>query len=179
MNTNAQVFILCEDTVHYHFARRYFQLLGFKGTIRGNYNSRGRSVGSGAVFVKNNYEKEVKALKSKSYLNCILIVIIDDDTKDNAKDLYKAYKPLADEKILIFSPKRNIESWFYFIDKRDTQVEEKNHNGVTPDYKPRYKNPKPTKFAEKLKNEICVNGLPENAPASLICACNELNRLEN
>ncbi len=180
MNCNANVFILCEDMVHYHFARKYFELLGFdKRKIRGDYNPRGRSTGSGAEFVKEHYEKEVKAFRSKvTYLACILVVIIDDDTKDSAKNL----KPLpsANEAILIFSPVRNIESWFRYIDKADTNIEAPDKNGKIKDYAPDYKKKsKPTEFAKKLKNEICINELPENAPASLRCACDELNRLKN
>lgn len=177
MNNKAQVFILCEDTVHYHFSRKYFELLGFK-KIRGTYNPKGISVGSGAEYVKDNYEKEVKAFRSKvNHLDYILVVIIDDDTKDNAKYLYKKHSPSANESILIFSPTRNIESWFHYIATGDINVEVKDEQDKVTDYKSHYKNSKPTEFAKKLKNEICINGLPENAPASLRCACNELKRL--
>jgi hypothetical protein len=180
MNTNAQVIILCEDTVHYHFARKYFQLLGFK-KIRGDFNPKGRSVGSGAEYVKNNYEKEVKAFHSKvSYLDYILVVIIDDDTKDNARYLYQKHKPLPHETILIFSPIRNIESWFHYINTNDVSVEMPDEKGHIKDYAPQYKKKsKPTDFAKTLKNEICINGLPDNAPSSLHHACNELNRLKH
>jgi hypothetical protein len=178
MNNKAQVFILCEDTVHYHFARKYFELLGFT-KIRGDYNPKGRSVGSGAEFVKNNYEKEIKAFHSKAnHLNYILVVIVDDDTKDNVKKLHQKYTPLSNETILIFSPIRNIESWFHYIDTGDITVEEPDEAGKIKDYAPLYKKKsKPTEFAKKLRNEICLNGLPQNAPPSLHNACNELNRL--
>jgi hypothetical protein len=181
MNNKAQVFILCEDTVHYHFAKKYFELLGFSNRkIIGKYNPRGRSVGSGAEFVKNNYEQEIKAFHSKvNYLDYILVIIIDDDTKDNAKNLYQKYTPLPNETIFIFSPVRNIESWFYYIDTGDFHVEDKDNQGKITDYKIRYKGSKPTEFAKRLKNEICINDLPQNAPSSLHHACNELDRLKN
>ena len=180
MNNKAQVVILCEDTVHYHFARKYFELLGFKGKITGKHNPRGRSVGSGAEYVKDNYEKEIKAFHSKvNHLDYVLVVIIDDDTKDNAKNLYKKYTPSTNEAILIFSPVRNIESWFYYIDTSYFHAEDKDNQGKIADYKSQYKGSKPTEFAKKLKNEICTNGLPQNAPPSLHHACSELNRLKN
>ncbi|MFI3122804.1 MAG: hypothetical protein QX194_02575, partial [Methylococcales bacterium] len=117
MSNKAQVFILCEDTVHYHFARKYFELLGFNSRkIKGKYNPKGRSVGSGAEYVKENYEKEIRAFHSKNYLDYVLVVIIDDDTKDNIRQIYQKYVPLPNETILMFSPARNIESWFYYID---------------------------------------------------------------
>ena len=173
MNKEAQVFILCEDTVHYHFAREYFKLLGFnrRRIILAGNNPKGQSVGSGAVLVQSNYEKQVKAFHSKiNHLECILVVIIDDDKQEHIKSLYKIYTPLTDEKILIFSPKRNIESWFYYIDG--------NNINESDDYKKSYRNAKPTEFAKKLKEEICASGLPENAPSSLLQACKELNRIK-
>lgn len=182
MNTKAQVFILCEDTVHYHFARKYFELLGFNSRkITGVYNPRGRSVGSGAEYVKDNYEKEVKAFHSKvNHLDYILVVIIDDDTNDNARYLYQRYRPLVKETILIFSPIRNIESWFHYISTNDVSVEIPDEKGHIRDYAPQYKKKsKPTEFAKILKNEICINGLPDNAPSSLCHACIELDRLKH
>ncbi|MSP27831.1 MAG: hypothetical protein EXR80_05185 [Methylococcales bacterium] len=66
MDTKAQIFILCEDTVHYHFTKKYFELLGFNSrNIRGEYNPKGRSVGSGAKYVQDNYQKQLKAFHSK------------------------------------------------------------------------------------------------------------------
>jgi len=188
MNCNAQVFILCEDTVHYHFTREYFKQLGFdKRKISGKYNQKRISTGSGEGFVKTEYEKEVKVFLSKSsYLNYILVVIIDDDTKNindepknRVRDLHRKHKPSLGENILIFSPVRNIESWFCYIDTGNISVEIPDSDGNVTDYKSQYKNSKPTEFAKKLKNEICVNGLPENAPASLRHACDELKRIKN
>jgi len=180
MSNKAQVFILCEDTVHYHFARKYFELLGFNSRkIKGKYNPKGRSVGSGAEYVKENYEKEIRAFHSKNYLDYVLVVIIDDDTKDNIRQIYQKYVPLPNETILMFSPARNIESWFYYIDTGNFDAEDKDEKGNVTDYKSQYRNSKPTEFAKKLKNEICINGLPENAPASLHHACDQLNRLKN
>ena len=174
MNRSSQIFILCEDTTHYHFAnKKCFELLGFNSRkITGKYNPKGRSVGSGAVFVREHYKKELKAFHSKAtYLDYVLVVIIDDDTKDHVQNLFDYYQPLPNEKVLIFSPKRNIESWFYYADGNSIDENE--------DYKKHYKNAKPTEYAKKLKNEICINGgLPENVPSSLHHACDELKRLK-
>jgi hypothetical protein len=66
MNKDAQVFILCEDTVHYHFAKKYFELLGFSSRkITGKYNPRGISVGSGAEYVKENMQEKLKHFIAK------------------------------------------------------------------------------------------------------------------
>jgi hypothetical protein len=81
---------------------------------------------------------------------------------------------------LLFVPIRNIESWFYFIDTKNTDGETlKDSDGKLISYKNNYPNKDidVNLFAKKLKEEICINGFPQNAPASLRHACNELNRL--
>ena len=166
-----QVFILCEDSVHYHFAKKYLELLGFNSRkISGQYNPKGRSAGSGAKYVQDNYKKQLQAFHSKvNHLKSILVVIIDDDTKEHIKQLYQAYMPFETEKVLIFSPKRNIESWFHFTSGHLISESEC--------YKNHYRNAKPTEFAKNLKENFCIRGLPENAPSSLHHACRELARL--
>ncbi|MCX7098372.1 MAG: hypothetical protein NTV43_10770 [Methylococcales bacterium] len=170
-----QIYILCEDKNHYYFARKYFELLGIEN-ILGKYNPKGE--GSGADFVTKSYEKRFKAFRYKA--GSFLVVIIDDDTRDRIQDLYNIYKPSKNENILIFSPKRNIESWFHFIETGDMGVEtHKDEKGKLMDYKSKYKSYKPTEFAKKLKEDICQKSLPEHAPSSLHHACNELKRLNN
>lgn len=171
-NRNAQVCILCEDTTHFHFARKYLELMGFNSrNIIPRHNPKGRSTGSGAVFVKESYEKELKAFHSKNRSSYILVVFIDDDTKNHVANLRKIYSPNTTEKILLFSPSRNIESWFHFIDG--------NAIDDTEDYKRLYQQAEPSKFAKKLKQNICSASLTKDAPSSLHHACTELNRLKN
>jgi hypothetical protein len=170
-----QVFILCEDSVHYHFIRKYLELLSFNSrNIKGCFNPKGRSVGSGAQSVQDNYKKQLQAFRSKVNKNkserLTLVVMIDDDTKDRIKKLYEIDEPTKSERVLIFSPKRNIESWFHYIDG--------NNINESDDYKKIYRNAKPTEFAKKLKEKVCVRGLPENAPSSLHHTCRELARLD-
>lgn len=177
-NSNAQVCILCEDTKTFNFARRYLDLLGFNSrNIIAKHNPEGRSTGCGYDFVKKNYQIEVDEFHKKNRLSYILVVIIDNDTKNHIDDLYKKYQPKKDERILIFSPNRNIESWFHYIETLDSTVENAK-DGEVPDYKKIYKECKPREFAKKLKEEICKKGLPENAPSSLLHACKELNRIK-
>lgn len=171
-NRNAQVCILCEDTTHFHFARKYLILLGFNSrNIIPRHNPKGRSTGSGAVYVKDKYKNEVEAFRRKNRSSYILVVIIDDDTKNHLHNLKQIYSPNTTEKILLFSPARNIESWFHYI--------EGNAIGETEDYKKLYYQSEPSKFAKKLKQDFCSNSLPCDAPSSLHQACNELKRLKN
>ncbi|MCK5876957.1 MAG: hypothetical protein KAG43_04925 [Candidatus Marithrix sp.] len=142
-----------------------------KRKIFSNICPKGR--GAGEKYVHDNYAKELKAYQSKkNHLNIVLVVVIDTDLnsiEDRIKSLGKKSQRLDNEKVAIFIPKRNIETWFRYLDKDDYNQED--------DYKKEYKNSSTSKFAEKLAKEICSKELPDDAPHSLFHACKELKRL--
>ncbi|OAD20112.1 hypothetical protein THIOM_004207 [Candidatus Thiomargarita nelsonii] len=175
-----QVVILCEDITHYHFARKYLRCHGFKRIIP-KICPKGRS--SGEQYVRTHYAAEVKAHRSKAnYLNTALVVVIDADLKsideritslnESPNMIELAQAPRLDtEKIAIFVPARNIETWIHYLNGNDCNEKES--------YKSLYKKgTSPSQFAEKLAKKICPQGLPDEAPSSLHYACNELNRLQ-
>jgi len=169
-----QVVILCEDKTHYHFARKYLQCRGFK-KIRKKMSSEGR--GSGEQYVREHYAQELKAYRSQmNHLNIALVVVIDADMNSieeriKSLDDQNSENPRSDiEKIAIFVPKRNIETWFHYLDGLDSDEK--------TDYKKSYKNASPSQFAQKLHKEICSQGLPDDAPPSLFHACQELKKLQ-
>ena len=179
-----RITVLCEDIAQYDFICAYTKLLGATKIIRLHqaYNND---------TVLKNYSNAVSSYRKYASQNIVLAVMIDADEKtidervrsfDKALDEEKARLNQStrfdNEKILIFVPIRNIESWFCYIDTNNTNVEIPDENGEIQDYKKNYRNAKPTEFAKKLKEQICAYGLPENAPSSLHHACNELNRLK-
>jgi len=109
-----------------------------------------------------------------NHLNIALVVVIDADMKSIEERIKSLddQNPRADtEKVAIFVPARNIETWFRYLDGHDYNEEES--------YKSLYKKgTSPRKFAEKLAKDICSQGLPDNAPPSLVHACQELKRLQ-
>ena len=169
-----QVVILCEDITHYHFARKYFQCRGCKQFIP-KICPKGRR--SGEQYVREHYAQELKAYRSQmNHLNIALVVVIDADMNSieeriKSLDEQNPQNPRSDiEKIAIFVPKRNIETWFHYLDGYDWDENES--------YKSLHKNSRPSQFAKKLHQEICFQGLPDNAPSSLFHACEELKRLQ-
>jgi hypothetical protein len=169
-----QVVILCEDNTHYHFARKYLQCRGFK-KIRKKMPFKGG--GSGEQYVREHYAQELKAYRSQmNHLNIALVVVIDADMNSieeriKSLDDQNPQKPRSDiEKIAIFVPKRNIETWFHYLDGHDCDEEKS--------YKSLHKNSRPSQFAKKLHEEICSQELPDDAPPSLFHACQELKRLQ-
>lgn len=180
-----QVIILCEDKQQEVFARHFLTKSGFEPRkIRVLPLPNGKQ--SGEQYVRETYPEQVKLYRSKSsYLSSCLIVLIDADPKYSVKqrldsldsaleenEEYSQPKRKPEEKIAIFVPKRNIETWIYYL------------RGETVDEETKY--PKLAKPGD-CKNDLdklldwCNSnqGLPEDAPPSLQAACGELQRIFN
>ncbi len=189
--SNYRISILCEDIAQYDFIYAYIGLLGVKDKRKVT-----RLDARNNASVLKHYPSAVKSHRQRCQENVALIVMIDADEKtiqerlrdfDEKLDIgkYKLNQPTRfdSESIVLLVPIRNIESWFHYIVTNTTDVEVvKDSDGRITDYKSLYPDSKKkvvTEYAEKLKNEICINGLPENAPSSLHHACTELSRLKN
>jgi hypothetical protein len=179
-----QVIILCEDRQQEVFARHFLKKKsGFEhGEIRVLPYPNGK--GCGEQYVGENYPEQVKLYRSQStYRSACLIVLIDADLKYSVKqrldsldsaleenEKYPQHKRQPQEKIAIFVPKRNIETWIYYL------------RGETVNEETEY--PKLAKAGD-CKNDVDIlldwcksnAGLPEDAPASLQAACGELQRI--
>jgi hypothetical protein len=173
-----QIVILCEDIQQEVFARHFLLRRGFhdkKITINRNITGKG----SGEQYVRTHYAQQVKDYRSKStYLSRCLVVVIDADKytiQERLKQLEAALeddglpKRQANEKIAIFVPKRNIETWIHYL------------KGKAVDEETAY--PKLSRQGDckrdidQLVKKICPAGLPEDAPPSLHAACQELLRI--
>jgi len=185
-----EVVILCEDIAHERFIRQYLICCGFEDRKIKNFpNLKGRKVNNNNDFVIKHYAPLVKTYRRKNFQNRAIVVMIDADTNsinDILRSLHIALDEqegrlnrdprLPNEKIAIFVPARNIETWFYYtiIDRNCDE---------TTDYK---NSPAIKKWdiidlaqasATKLSKEICPQGLDSNALYSLRYACDELGRI--
>lgn len=182
-----RITVLCEDKNQYDFISSYAKLLGAT-----KINRITQAHNNGTVL--KYYSSAVISHRPRStYQNIILVAMIDADEKTIQERLREFDEKLDiekyrlnqntrsdNEKILVFVPIRNIESWFHYISENAINVETiRGDDGKIISYKNQYANKDGSVFAEKLKEKICVNGLPENAPSSLLHACNELKRLNN
>ncbi|MEH2140100.1 hypothetical protein [Nostoc sp.] len=82
-------------------------------------------------------------------------------------------RPKPDEKIAIFVPKRNIETWIHYLQTGEV-VEEEAKKSKYPKFP---KNEAICKPGVELANQCSQGSLDENAPPSLQAACEELQRL--
>ncbi len=176
-NKNARIVILCEDLQQQVFVRHFLIKRGFNPRrIRTNRVPDGR--GSGEQYVRNEYPEQVRAYRRKPKTEDFsLIVVIDADTKtvqnrfnelDEMLDRNSLKKRQSDEKIAIFIPKCNIETWIHYLQgeivDEDTIYEKLSEESEC----------KPCR--EELTNQ-CSSGLDETAPPSLQIACQEWQRI--
>ncbi len=182
-----RITVLCEDMAQFDFLSSYAKALGAE-----NRKIFKLPAYNNATVLKY-YPNAVKDYRRFSNENIVLMVMIDADEKtilerlkefDEKLDIEKARlnqsTRLSNEKILLFAPIRNIESWFHYIQTNADDIETKtDSSGKIISYKNQYKNQDISELVKKLKEEICLNRLPDNTPASLRHACNELKRLNN
>jgi len=171
--------IVCEDVQQSAFARRYLTKRGFDSRkIRIRQYPAGS--GSGEQFVRQQLVQEVKLHRQKSSYGkggAALVALIDADTMSVEERLEQINSALeqeelerikSDERIAVFIPKRNIETWLRFA--KGASVDENTSY-------PKLKNPRSCKHEVDLYvNTICKNGIPRDAPSSLVHACNELTK---
>lgn len=170
-----QITILCEDRQQEVFARYFLKKRGFTGNVKPKICLKG----AGEQFVRENYPKEVKAYRSKNYLSGMLVVLIDADKKTVEERLKQLDAALTadsqelrkpDEKIAIFVPKRNIETWIHHLQGENVDEE--------TEYAKFTNNESICKLGvEQLATQCSQGNLDENAPPSLQAACSELQRL--
>jgi len=180
MSRNVQVVILCEDRQHAAFARRFLEMNGQSARIqRVLIAPKGR--GSGEQFVRENFTTELAFYRSRKHrVQQALIVIVDADTisfneriiqLENACDVAGVDRRQPDERVAVFIPGRNIETWCAYLS--GTTVDE----DTTYPRLERERDCAP--LVERLAEMCRQRMLRQPSPPSLDAACTEFRaRLE-
>jgi hypothetical protein len=125
MSRNVNIVILCEDRQHESFARRFLEQAG-KGlrVQRVEVSPKGR--GSGEHFVRARFAKELAYYRSRQHrVGQALLVVIDADCRAVAERVGQVEDAAAEggeerrragERVAIFVPARNIETWLAYLD---------------------------------------------------------------
>lgn len=188
-----EVTILCEDIDQERFIRQYLICRGLDDRkIKDFGNPKGRDIKNNNALILKHYPELIKSHRTRKHRNLAVVVMIDADedrVSDKMRSLHKKLDEaegnlnkdtrLRDEKVAIFVPARNIETWFYYI---NNNMEGQECNEIT-DYKDdnmsaeeRIKLAKSA--ANKLAREICPQGVDRITLPSLRYACTELQRLQ-
>lgn len=188
-----EVTILCEDIDQERFIRQYLICCGLDDRkIKDFGNPKGKTIKNNNALILKHYPELIKSYRSRKYRNIAVVVMIDadeDSLDDRMRSLNIALDETAgnlnkdprlpNEKVAIFVPARNIETWFYYINN-NMEGQECNE---TNDYKDKKMSAKERielakSAAQKLATEICHQGVDRITLPSLRYACRELQRLQ-
>ncbi|MBN1874843.1 MAG: hypothetical protein JXA33_11485 [Anaerolineae bacterium] len=177
MSKYSEVIILCEDRQQEVFARHFLVNCGIcRRRIRIHIAPKGMV--SGEHYVRTRYPVEVRSYRARSpNLNIALVVLIDSDLCRIEERRRQLEQSLVEhnlqmlqsvEKIGVFIPRRNIETWIHYLqgeNVNEIEIYAKFQNeGIC----------KPL-VAELARTRHQL--LPDDAPASLQAACSELERI--
>ena len=166
----AQVIVLCEDKQQQVFVRRFMKSKT-NHPIRMISPPQGR--GSGEQFVREQYPRQLRALRAAT-VNAVLIVMIDGDAAglvgrirqlDESCRLSRITPRTDADRVVLLVPERNIETWLAYLD------------GTTVDDATNYpKLGKQSHCKEHVRALAAMcdgRQLRQPAPQSLIAACGE------
>jgi len=174
MSRNVNVIILCEDRQQETFARRFLAKAGTGWRVlRVEVSPKGR--GSGEQFVRARFPKELAYYRSRQHrVGQALVVAIDADRRTVAERVQQVEDAAThggleprrpDERVAIFVPKRNIETWLAYLDGKEVNED---------DAYPRLDRERDCRRHVNCLHEMCQRGaLREPAPPSLKAACVE------
>jgi hypothetical protein len=171
----ATVILLCEDRQQQTFVYRYLRHKGVNPRRIRTLTSPAGS-GSGEHYVRQEYPKQVAAIRAKSYLRVGLVAVLDADTHDVStrhrqldESLTQAKQEArgSNEAIALVVPRRNIETWIHFL--RGTPVNEVDRYAKLTE--PGACEDAVREFATRCPGSIRPGPLP-----SLSVGCHELTR---
>lgn len=115
-----KITVLCEDKQHESFIRRFL-----KKRKRKIYAVPRIGVGAGDQFVRDNYPAQLDAIRKRGG---VLVVMIDGDNysleqrlkqMDDACNQRGIVPRKPNDKVAVFVPMRNIETWLAYLDGKD------------------------------------------------------------
>ncbi len=174
--SGVRIVLLCEDSQTNSFVRRFLKHRNFRERdIITLDMSQGR--GAGAKWVRERYPRELRAIRQKQ--GAYLMVVTDADahsTQDRRKQLddectrQKVAVATDDDPVIVAVPRRNIETWFEYLDGRE--VDE------TITY-PKLAHERDCERHARRLYTMCYKEqrLAEPAPPSLVEACQTYRRL--
>lgn len=124
MSRQIQLVLLYEDNQQRAFMRRFFKKMGWRPPVR--EESAPGGAGSAAQFVRERFVTELRGYRRRrgKIENCALAVMIDGDSEGVAgrlQSLDAACREAGlaprtpDERVAVFAPTWNIETWLAYL----------------------------------------------------------------
>jgi hypothetical protein len=169
-----KIVLLCEDSQHEAFARRFLEGMGWN-TREIRVEKSPSAKGSAEQWVREKFPSELKSYRQRNpKAASALIVMIDADARE-VRDRINEFEVectsngvpfrTQDEAVAIAVPKRNIETWIHCLNGQEVD-EEKTY--------PKLDRKRSCQSAVNKLVELCKStGLTANAPSSLTAACEE------
>ena len=177
LTRNVRVVLVCEDTQHEVFVRRFLRDMGWKvRDIRVEKAPQGR--GSGEQFVRENYPSELRSLRGKPGRRALIAVVdgdkrgVDGRLADFERACVEQGVPSRrdEETVLLFVPTWAIETWLAYL---DGNIVDESHPGY-----PRLAHESECQSHVEVLAGMCrERALRLPAPLSLVAACGEYGRL--
>lgn len=173
-----KVVLLCEDSQHEAFSRRFFRGMGWN-TRELRVEKSHSAAGSAEQGVRRRFPIELRVYRQRRLRAAsALVTIIDADTKevlnrisefkDQCESMQVPFRT-SDEAVAFAVPKRNIETWIHYLNGE--QVNEK-------DEYPKLEQERGCKLAVNNLVRLCKSaGLKLDAPPALAAACEEYTRI--
>ena len=166
----SKITVLCEDKQHATFIRIFL-----KKRNRKIYAVSRTDAGAGEQFVRDNYPAQLDAIRKHGG---ILVVMIDGDNysiEQRQKQMDEACKRKdvsprkPSDKVAVFVPMRNIETWLAYLDGEDVNE---------TDTYPRLERERECRRHVDVLDQMCIEEkLRTPAPASLEVACREYDNI--
>ena len=176
MSRRVRVTLLCEDTQHEAFARRFLDKMGWSTRqLRVEKSARGH--GSAEQFIRERFPLELKELR-KRHGNVSLAVLIDGDSHgvngrlaqlDAACDQEGISRKGASDSVFVFVPTWSIETWLAYLHGETVAQDKRDYPHL-----PRSRDCQ--QHVEQLVNMCHNQQLRQPVPASLTAACVEYQR---
>lgn len=167
-----QLVILCEDTQHEAFLRRFFSAMGWPRPFRVVMAPPGE--GAADAFVRQQFVKELRE-HHRRQVDRAVVVMVDGDARGVARRIRelddacrKSKVRLRDDKdrVAVFVPTWNVETWLAYLDGETVMQDRKDY--------PRLRRERECKKHVGLLAEMCrADSLRQPAPPSLRAACDE------
>ena len=177
MSRQVQLVLLCEDNQHEAFVRRFLAEMGWDNRSMRVVKAPGGR-GSGEQYVRERFPVELEAQRSR-HVNQALVVMMDGDNQgvgarlnqlDEACQGANIRRRTRDERVAVFIPTWNIETWLAYLD--GAQVDEERFN-----YRRLDRERECQRHVEELARMCRARELRTPSPLSLDAACDEYRTL--